>query len=180
MVKTLAEKQRKRASIWDGGPAAMKILKAGNRVDWRGGRARWRGDRIPAKAVFVASGGYANSKEWIKKYAGFDLEVNVFPVGNVDKTGDGIRMAWEAGAGETGIEVLELFRVGPVGPGHEPQTPVEYAGVQPELWVDTDGRRFCDETIGFYETSVGNASVKLAEILDENPEGGAIPAHQAY
>jgi fumarate reductase flavoprotein subunit len=118
---------------------------------------------VAAGAVVVASGGYANNKEWVKKYGGLDLGVNVLPMGNVGKMGDGIRMAWEAGAGETGIEVLELFRVGPVGPGHEPQTPVEYAGVQPELWVDTDGRRFCDETIGFYETSVGNASARTRQ-----------------
>ena len=73
---------------------------------------------IGARAVVIASGGYANNKEWIKKYAGLDLGVNVMPVGNVGKMGDGIRMAWEAGADEAGIEVLELFqgRSGGSGP----------------------------------------------------------------
>ncbi len=101
---------------------------------------------VVAPAVVVASGGYAANKEWVKKYGGLDLGVNVIPVGNVGKMGDGIRMAWEAGADECGIEVLELFRVGPIGPGHLQQSPVEYAGVQPGLWVDTEGVRFCDET----------------------------------
>ena len=53
---------------------------------------------IPCKAVVIASGGYANNKEWIKKYAGFDLDGTVVPIGNTGKMGDGIRMAWEMGA----------------------------------------------------------------------------------
>jgi fumarate reductase flavoprotein subunit len=57
---------------------------------------------VRAKAVIIASGGYANNKEWIKKYTGFDLGVNLLAVGNTDKTGDGIRMAFEMGAAEEG------------------------------------------------------------------------------
>ena len=116
--------------------------------------------QVDAKAVVIATGGYANSKEWIKKYAGLDLGLNVVAVGNVCKTGDGIRMAWEAGADKVGLGVLELFRVGPMGPEDLTKSTVEYAAVQPDLWVDTEGERFCDETVGFYETSVGNASVR--------------------
>ena len=85
-----------------------------------------------AKAVIIASGGYANNKEWIKKYTGFDLGVNLVPVGNVDKMGDGIRMAWEAGAAEEGKSLLELYRVGPMGPefamGGQIETAVTPAG----------------------------------------------------
>jgi len=35
---------------------------------------------------------------------------------NVDKMGDGIRMAWEVGAAEEGIGPQQLFRAGPIGP----------------------------------------------------------------
>jgi fumarate reductase flavoprotein subunit len=115
---------------------------------------------VNAGVVIVASGGYANNKEWIKKYAGFDLDVNILPVGNVDKTGDGIRMAWEAGADSEGLGLLELYRVGPMGPEFAMKSPIEYAVVQPDLWVDDRGERFCDESIGFYETSAGNASAR--------------------
>ncbi len=116
--------------------------------------------QVNAKVVVVASGGYANNKEWIKKYAGLDLDINLVPVGNVDKTGDGIRMAFEVGADNEGLGVLELFRVGPMGPEFAMKSPVEYAVVQPDLWVNNQGERFCDESIGFYETSVGNASAR--------------------
>jgi fumarate reductase flavoprotein subunit len=62
---------------------------------------------VATRAIVAASGGYAN-REWVKEYAGLDLGVNVFPVGNVDKTGDGIRMAWEVGAAAEGLGVLEF------------------------------------------------------------------------
>ena len=115
---------------------------------------------VAAKAVIIASGGYANNKEMIKKYSGFDLDVNLFSMGNTGKTGDGILMAWEAGAAEEGIGALELLRAGPVGPGFEPKNAVEMAATQPDLWVNPQGERFCDEGIAFYDTSHGNANAR--------------------
>jgi fumarate reductase flavoprotein subunit len=137
-----------------------KILRTGDSVDGILVEENGEETRVNAGVVIIASGGYANNKEWIKKYAGFDLDVNILPVGNVDKTGDGIRMAWEVGADKEGLGVLELFRVGPTGPEFAMKSPIEYAVVQPDLWVDDRGERFCDESIGFYETSVGNASAR--------------------
>ena len=119
--------------------------------------------QVAAKAVVVASGGYANNKEWIKKNAGFDLDINVTPVGNVDKMGDGIRMAWEIGAAEEGMGVLEMMRAGPAGPGFEIMNMIEMAAAQPDLWVDQGGERFCDESIGFSDTSMGNANARYKE-----------------
>ena len=58
---------------------------------------------VAAGAVLVATGGFANNKEWIKRYCGYELGRNVIPIGNTAKMGDGIRMAWEAGAAEEGI-----------------------------------------------------------------------------
>ena len=68
---------------------------------------------VACKAVVIASGGYANNAEWIKKYAGFDLGQTVMPIGNVGKMGDGIRMAWEMGGASEGMGVLHLLRVAP-------------------------------------------------------------------
>ncbi len=142
---------------------AKRLLKQGDKVS--GVVAEIDGDEkmIRARSVIIASGGFGNNKEWIKKYSGFDLGVNLLPVGNVDKTGDGIRMAFEAGAAEEGIGVLELYRVGPVAPEFAMGCQLEAAATQPDLWVDPRGERFCDETIGFYDTSVGNANARLKE-----------------
>ena len=119
--------------------------------------------QVASKAVFIGSGGYANNKEWIKKYAGYDLDVNMIPIGNIEKTGDGIRMAWEVGAAEEGMGVLEVFRAGPIGPEHPMKNQIEFAAQQPDLWVNQSGERFCDESIGFYDTSVGNANARHKE-----------------
>lgn len=118
---------------------------------------------IKAKAVIVASGGYVNNKEWIKKYSGFDLGVNIIPIGNVDKMGDGIRMAFEVGATDEGLGLLELYRVGPVGPEFAMGCQIEFAATQPDLWVTPWGERFCDESIGFYDSTVGNANARFKE-----------------
>ncbi len=140
-----------------------KILKQGDRI--RGIIAEDQGEdlHVSTRAVIIASGGYANNKEWIKKYSGFDLGVNLIPVGNIDKMGDGIRMAWEVGAADEGLGVLELFRVGPVGPDFAMRGQIELAASQPDLWVDQNGYRFCDESISFYDTSVGNANARYKE-----------------
>jgi fumarate reductase flavoprotein subunit len=84
-------------------------------------------------------------------------------VGNVDKTGDGIRMAWEAGAADEGKSLLELYRAGPAGPDFSLGNQIEFAVTQPDLWVDPKGERFCDESICFYDSSVGNANARFKE-----------------
>ena len=94
---------------------------------------------------------------------GFHLDVNLIPLGNVDKMGDGIRMAFEVGAAEEGLGVLELYSSGPVGPGFVRRNAIEKAASQPDLWVDPRGERFCDESIGFYDTSMGNANARHKE-----------------
>ncbi len=150
-----------------------KILREGNRISGVMIEENGLEKEVDVNAVVVASGGYANNKEWIKKYTGFDLDVNIIPVGNVGKTGDGIRMAWEIGAAEEGMGVLEMYRVGPIGPDYVMKGHAEIIAAQPDLWVDQAGERFCDESIGFYETSVGNANARYKEgytysIFDES------------
>ena len=113
---------------------------------------------LPCGALVIASGGYANNKEWIKTYTGFDLGENLFPVGNAGKMGDGIRLAWDMEAGAEGMGVLHLIRVAPWGREFPFMSAVEAACIQPVLWVDPRGWRFCDEGIAFYDTSTGNTT----------------------
>jgi fumarate reductase flavoprotein subunit len=161
VVKALVTKAKAKGADLRLGVPVKRILKEGGRITGVLAEGDSGDVRIHAKAVVIASGGYANNKEWIKKYAGFDLGVNLLPVGNVDKFGDGIRMAWEAGAAEEGIGVLELYRAGPITT--EIGGEVEWPTVQPDLWVNSRGERFCDEGVAFYDTSVGNVNAKQKE-----------------
>jgi len=163
VVKALAMSAKEKGVDLRLATSVKKILKQGDRITGVVAEEEGRDIQVAAKAVIIASGGYANNKEWIKKYSGFDLGVNVIPVGNVDKMGDGIRMAWEVGAAEEGMGVLELFRVGPIGPDHPMKNQVEFAAGQPDLWINSKGERFCDEGIAFYDTSVGNANARYKE-----------------
>lgn len=114
--------------------------------------------KVQAKGVIIATGGYPNNKEWIKKYSGFDLEVTLFLLGRCNKTGEGIQMAWEAGAAEEGVGVIHLNIGSP--PKIGARSHIWGAVGQPTLWVNRDGVRFCDETIVENIAYAGNAMAK--------------------
>lgn len=141
----------------------VEIFKEGNKI--AGLIAEQDGEEIEveAPAIIIASGGYINNKEWVKKYTGLTIGEDIFPVGNVDKMGDGIRMAWELGAAEEGTGVIEMFSLGPVGPNFAMKNIVEHITMQPDLWVDVQGKRYCDEAVVFFDTSVGNVNSKLQD-----------------
>jgi fumarate reductase flavoprotein subunit len=117
VVKTLVTKAKEKGVDFRLGTPVKRIIKEGGHIAAVLAEAESGDMKVAAKAVVVASGGFANNKEWIKKYTGFDLGNNLIPVGNVDKFGDGIRMAWEVGAAEEGINVVELYRAGPRSSG---------------------------------------------------------------
>jgi fumarate reductase flavoprotein subunit len=161
MMKTLASRAKEKGVDFRLATQGREFIKEGDKVT--GVLAEQDGEtlQINAKAVIVATGGYANNKEWIKKYTGFDLGVNLTPIGNVDKMGDGIRMAWEIGAAEEGIGVLQLLKGGPVlGQGLTFIGPLESASNQPSLWVNRDGERYCDESIQSNFAFDGNAMAR--------------------
>jgi fumarate reductase flavoprotein subunit len=163
VVKALVTNAKERGVELRTGTPVKKILREGNSVSGVIAEENEEEVMVAARAVVIASGGYANNKEWIKKYTGWDLDMNLIPIGNIDKMGDGIRMAWEAGAAEDGMGVVEIFRVGPIGPGFDMKNHVELVAAQPNLWVSPQGERFCDESITFYDTSVGNANARYKE-----------------
>jgi len=110
--------------------------------------------RVNAKAVIIATGGFANNVEMMKEYTGFGEELN--PVGNAHKTGDGINMALSAGSGLEGISTVQLF--GPLAKGMGFTSPTGLMSRQPtSIWVASDGRRFCDEGIAWNFSYSGNA-----------------------
>jgi fumarate reductase flavoprotein subunit len=169
MIKVLVARAKERGSeLWFGTPV-KKIIKEACPGKGQSGGGKITGIiaekdgkdlHIATKAVIIATGGYANNKEWVKKYSGFDLDVNLFPLGNIDKTGDGIRIAWEVGAAEEGMGVLQLWRSILIGQGVKEIGNLHAASLQPHLWVNQRGERFCDETIANLDPFEGNACAR--------------------
>ncbi|MGE4268160.1 MAG: FAD-dependent oxidoreductase [Deferribacterales bacterium] len=96
---------------------------------------------VNAKAVLISSGGYANNKEMMKKYSRYP---EMIFIGQIGKMGDGIRMAWKAGAAEEGVDVMQSYRPGLAG--FHPASHLIAAAVQPYLFVDPKGHRYTDES----------------------------------
>jgi fumarate reductase flavoprotein subunit len=128
---------------------------------------------VKARAVIIATGGYANDREFLKTYTGMDLKKNLFPIGNFEKYGEGIRMGWAVGAASEGMGVLNYSFGGPVGPGIKPSGSIVAAVRQPDLWINQHGRRFCDESVVHNVIHCGNAMSRqkggyIFRIFDDN------------
>lgn len=116
--------------------------------------------KINAKAVVIATGGFANNKEMIKKYA--PEFADIIPVGNIGKDGDGIRMAEEAGAALEGMPVMQLYRPGL--PGFHPADQMIAAAVQPYFWVAPNAERYTDESNVEFWPSSGNSLARIGGV----------------
>lgn len=102
-----------------------------------------REEQIEAKCVIIATGGFGNNPDMVRKYTGFELYKNMFPITERGMNGDGIRMAWEAGAAREGVGCQIIFGVN--GPGKQTGGMPSLAQ-EPQLIVDQTGHRFMNET----------------------------------
>ncbi len=110
---------------------------------------------IKAKAVILATGGFGDDKEKIRNWAHRDPEGWKSSV-PINKTGDGIQMALDAGA-QMG-DVSFVGHLGTEGKG------IQFAGAlyatswQPSaLWVNKNGNRFTNEAVAFSFSQAANA-----------------------
>ncbi|MBN1849667.1 MAG: FAD-dependent oxidoreductase [Deltaproteobacteria bacterium] len=107
-----------------------------------------------AKAVIIATGGFGNNPQMIKKYTGYDVGKDMHPFRIPGIEGDGIRMAWEAGAAATDMS-MEMIYLMPDNMSLPPQ--VHEAFRQPHLLVNLLGQRFMNEAVMPNATFTGNA-----------------------
>jgi fumarate reductase flavoprotein subunit len=126
---------------------------------------------ISTRSVIVATGGYGNNKEMLKKYWPHYNENYTYD-GPPSNTGDGITMATEIGAATAGMGAMNLH-----GPFIRPKSdsfwmkmdaagedgaPIRitawFLAWEPEtLWVNKKGRRFIDEGYNLAFFAFGNA-----------------------
>jgi fumarate reductase flavoprotein subunit len=123
--------------------------------------------KINAKAVVMATGGYAENPAMVAKYqdTGEPGKGAMVPF---NKTGDGLKMAEAVGVRLEGMSHISW--VGVVDPHKVPFT-MSALGMEPSnLWVNGHGDRFCNEEIGRNFALVGNAVRRLGfawSIFDE-------------
>jgi fumarate reductase flavoprotein subunit len=119
-----------------------KVIREGNRVTGViAQNSEGEEIRAVAKAVVIATGGFCNNPEMVKKYTGFVVgsELKLMPIPGL--TGDGLNMAWEIGAAKSGM-IMHLMQQSAMA-GHA----VHAAFLQPNLLVNLAGERFIDEEV---------------------------------
>ena len=130
-----------------------KILKSGDPVIGVVAEDR-SGEPVEAsgKAVIVATGGFGDNLEMIKKYTGFEWGKDLFSFRIPGLVGEGIRMAWEVGAAPTEMTMEMIYGM----PGEwDPRLHETFR--QPHLLVNLLGERFLNEAVMPNTTFTGNA-----------------------
>jgi fumarate reductase flavoprotein subunit len=89
----------------------------------------------------------------VKKYTDYDMGRDIFPFRVPGLFGEGIRMAWEAGAGATEMNMEIIYGL----PEGDPLGALNRAFRQPTLLVNLLGERFMNEGIVGNTTFTGNA-----------------------
>lgn len=113
---------------------------------------------IACKAVILASGGFGNNPEMVKKYSWFSRTADdMYKCVPTENTGDGLTMALEAGADTDSLGALMIISC---ARGKTLTSHVSGAGSQPVLWVNKTGRRFADEKVAMSFADAGNTMAK--------------------
>lgn len=129
---------------------------------------------VQTSAVVLATGGYLNNADLMKKITHYDTD-RLIPVSSGKGTGDGLTMAWSAGAKPYGTGMAMLFGgylKDPDEPSFKmmPSQMNTAAGQQPLLWINQDGDRFVDESVVYNFSYAGNAlytQKQVYSILDQ-------------
>ncbi len=124
----------------------------------RGVKADGTEVEVKAKAVILSTGGFGGDPEMLKEKTQIN-EYNYFGFANL---GDGVKMAWSAGADELGDHVVQIHlgdlagsktiydRFGDNGVAQIKDVPL--------LWVNKEGTRFTDEGVAYDNVLWGNAA----------------------
>lgn len=113
------------------------------------------GEEIEARAnaVIICTGGFGDNPEMIKEQTEFEYANTIYNFAIPGMKGEGIKMAWEAGAGKEQC-IMELMYQLPDNMNH---FILDGAFRQPCLWVNRNGQRFMPEDQIANTTFTGNA-----------------------
>ena len=146
MVKILTERAKEMGVHLHLQAPVTRLIKEGDKVVGVVAEDR-SGEQIEvkAKAVIIATGGFGDNPKMIKKYTGYEWGKDIYSFRVPGMEGDGLRMAWEAGAQATPMRI-ELI----CAPPAINEIGWSWGSVigQPHLVVNLLGERFINEAEG--------------------------------
>jgi fumarate reductase flavoprotein subunit len=120
--------------------------------------------QVSAKAVIIATGGFGDSPELIKKYTGYEWGKDIFSMRVPGMVGEGIKMAWDVGAGQEGLNMELTCGIPTMAPDPTkgeamvmPDMRIFSSFGHPNLMVNLLGERFMNEEVMGNPTFCGNA-----------------------
>jgi len=153
MMKILTEKAKEAGVKIHLQTPVRKIRKEGDRIVGVVAEDR-SGESIQgnAKAVVIATGGFCDNLEMIKKYTEYEHGRDLFSQRVPGVEGEGIRMAWEVGAERTEMNIELVY-------GMPAEMEPEVASIfrEPHLFVNLHGERFMNEEVMRNPAFTGNA-----------------------
>ncbi len=118
--------------------------------------------RCNAKAVIIATGGFGCSSEMIRKYTGYNYGKDMFNFRIPGIEGDGLRMAWEAGAGKGRMSMEKIIHL-MAGVKNDMYLPMSNVFYQPNLIINIRGERIMNEELLEHTSYASN-------VIDIQPE----------
>ena len=116
---------------------------------------------VKCKAAIIATGGAGANPELIQKETGYKYGVDLFNFAVPGIVGDGLKMAWEAGVDKLPVRIEQAAR--PIG--NEIPASLETVMGQPNLLVNSHGKRFMNEEQMQNTTFLGNALTQQKDRL---------------
>jgi len=135
---------------------AKKILKENGKVvgisatDQNGNNIK-----INCNAAIICTGGAGANKEMIKEHTGMEYGKDLFSFAIPGLVGDGLKMAWEAGADKT---QMRIEMAADLGGGEETSGGVKNIMKQPNLLVNKFGKRIMNEDFMQNTTYLSNVA----------------------
>lgn len=113
------------------------------------------GEEIEARAgsIILATGGFGDNPQMIQEETGYQFGKTIFNFAIPGMKGDGLKMAWEAGAGKVPCGMELMYQL----PDNMNHFILDGAFRQPCLWVNRNGQRFMPEDQIANTTFTGNA-----------------------
>ena len=108
---------------------------------------------VRAKVVVICTGGAGDNPDMIREHIGYEWGKNLFSFRIPGVQGDGMKMAWEAGADATPLTMELMYQC----PDNMSVFSLDGAFRAPDLWVNLDGERFFEESTCINSTFTGNA-----------------------